>query len=122
MCRVLGVSESGFHAWRTRTPSARTQQDTAIRVAIRAAHARSDGTYGSPRILEDLRDVGYRVGRKRIARMMRVEGLCGVSKRRGPARPGRMRISAMSITRFGPKRSPVSVDADHRVSGRHGIS
>ena len=89
MCRVLGISESGYHAWRARTPSARIQRDTAIRVAIRAAHARSDGTYGSPRILEDLREVGYRVGRKRVARLMRVEGLCGVSKRRGPARPRR---------------------------------
>jgi putative transposase len=89
MCRVLGVSESGFHAWRARTPSARTQRDAAIRVAIRAAHARSDGTYGSPRILEDLREVGYRVGRKRVARLMRLDSLCGVSKRRGTARPRR---------------------------------
>ena len=89
MCRVLGVSESGFHAWRARTPSRRVQRDAELRLAIRAAHARSAGTYGSPRILEDLREVGYRVGRKRVARLMRVEGLCGVSKRRGSARSRR---------------------------------
>ena len=89
MCRVLGVSESGFYAWRLRTPSSRTQRDTGIRVAIRASHARSDATYGAPRILEDLREVGYRVGQKRVARLMRTDGLCGVSKRRGPVRPRR---------------------------------
>ena len=69
LCRVLGVSESGFYAWRTRAPSRRTQRDTEIRMAIRASHARSDATYGAPRILEDLREVGYRVGQKRVARM-----------------------------------------------------
>ena len=93
MCRVLGVSESGFHAWRNRAPSRRAQRDTEIRVAIRASHARSDATYGAPRILEDLRQAGYRVGQKRVARLMRVDGLCGVSKRRGPARPRRDRKS-----------------------------
>ena len=89
MCRVLGVSESGFHAWRKRPPSRRAQRDTEIRVAIRAAHARSDATYGAPRLLEDLRDAGYRVGQKRVARLLRADGLCGVSKRRGPVRPVR---------------------------------
>jgi putative transposase len=89
LCRVLGVSESGFHAWRRRPPSPRAQRDTQLLLAIRASHARSDGTYGVPRIHEDLRDAGYPVGRKRIARLMRREGLVGVSRRRGPARPRR---------------------------------
>ena len=89
MCRVLGVSESGFYAWRTRAPSRRVQRDAEIRLAIRAAHARSDATYGAPRILADLREAGYRLGRKRVARLMCLDGLCGVSKRRGPARPAR---------------------------------
>ncbi len=89
MCRVLGVSESGFHAWCKRAPSRRTERDTDVRVAIRASHARSDATYGAPRILEDLREAGYRVGQKRVARLMRLDGLCGVSKRRGPVRPRR---------------------------------
>jgi transposase InsO family protein len=56
---------------------------------IRASHARSEATYGAPRIREDLREVGCRVGQKRVARLMRTDGLCGVSKRRGPARPRR---------------------------------
>jgi transposase-like protein len=82
VCRVLGVSESGFYAWLQRAPSARRQRDAELLVAIRASHARSDGTYGAPRVREDLREVGC----KRIARLLLQDGLCGVSKRRGPVR------------------------------------
>jgi putative transposase len=86
MCRVLGVSESGFYAWRQRAPSARRQRDAELLVAIRASHARSDGTYGAPRVLEDLHEAGYHVGQaSRPAAPP--GGLCGVSKRRGPVRP-----------------------------------
>ena len=89
MCRVFGVSESGYYAWRKRGASARAQRDVVLAVAIRAAHERSDGSYGAPRIVEDLREAGHRVGQKRVARLMRHEGIQGVSKRRGPARPRR---------------------------------
>ena len=90
ICRVFGVAESGYHARRARTPSPHTPRDAEIRVEIRTAQARSHGTYGATRILEDLRKAGYRVGRKRVARLMRVEGMSGVSKRRGLARPRRL--------------------------------
>ena len=55
MCRVLGVSCSGFYAWRTRPLSARAIRDSALTARIEASHTRSDGTYGAPRIVEDLR-------------------------------------------------------------------
>jgi putative transposase len=83
LCRVLGVSRSGYHAWRRRGPSARAQQDAVLLPQIEASHTRSDGTYGAPRILEDLREAGQRVGRKRVARLMLAAGLRGVSRRRG---------------------------------------
>lgn len=86
MCRVFGVAESGYYAWRTRGLSARAQRDVVLVVAIRAAHECSDGSYRAPRILDDLREAGHRVGQKRVARLMRYEGTQGVSKRRGPAR------------------------------------
>jgi putative transposase len=89
LCHVLGVSESGYHAWRHRGPSARAQRDLQLLTQIRAFHARSGGTYGAPRLLGDLRDAGERVGKKRIARLLRRDGLAGVSRRRGPARPRR---------------------------------
>jgi transposase InsO family protein len=82
LCRVLQVSTSGFYAWCRRGPSARAREDTALKVEIRAAHTASKKTYGSPRILEDLKATGRQVGRKRVARLMREEGIEGQKKRR----------------------------------------
>ena len=82
LCRVLGLSPSGFYAWLRRGLSARARQDVTLTAQITGFHARSDGTYGAPRILRDLRDAGERVGQKRVARLMRAAGLVGVSRRR----------------------------------------
>lgn len=82
MCRVLRLSVSGFYAWRRRGLSARAVRDVELTAAIEASHAASDGIYGAPRILHDLRDAGHRVGQKRVARLMRTAGLVGVSRRR----------------------------------------
>lgn len=84
MCEVLRVSRSGFYAWLDRPPSAHAQQDAELAEAIRAAHAASSSTYGVLRIHEDLKDEGFRVGKKRVARLMREHGIVGVSRRRGP--------------------------------------
>ncbi len=82
-CRVLGVSRSGFHAWRLRPKSARALGDEVLSLQIAQVHQGSRGTYGSPRIHAELRlDHGVRCGRKRIARLMRQAGLCGVTRRR----------------------------------------
>ena len=81
MCRVLEVTPAGFYAWRRRPPSARRQQDTQLRVEVAAAHRRSRRRYGSPRILRELRAVGTRVSRKRVARLMREAGLVGTPRR-----------------------------------------
>ena len=83
MCRVLGVSPSGYHAWSGRPPSKRQQEDQALAARIRDIHRASRATYGSPRIHAELAGEGVRVGRKRVARLMRGEGLQGVSRRRG---------------------------------------
>lgn len=84
MCRVLGVSPSGYYAWRHRKPSARARKDAELSEKIRSSHQASRGTYGSPRIHADLAAEGLRVGRKRVARLMRAAGLQGVSRRKGP--------------------------------------
>lgn len=83
MCRVLRVSPSGFYAWRDRPPSHRAEQDVVLLDHLRDFHKRSDATYGAPRLLGDLREIGFRVGQKRVARVMRLGGLVGVSRRRG---------------------------------------
>ena len=82
MCRLLGVSSSGYYAWVKRRPSRRAETDAALIAEIRAAHAASRGTYGAPRIHAELAAKGIRVGRKRVARLMTQAGLAGVSRRK----------------------------------------
>ena len=82
MCRLLGVSLSGYYAWTKRRPSRRTQADAALVTEIRAAHEASRGTYGAPRIHADLAAKGIHIGRKRVARLMSAAGLAGVSRRK----------------------------------------
>ncbi len=83
MCRVLGVSASGYYDWRDRKPSRRAMENTALVEQIRQIHAESDGTYGMPRVRAELVDRGVCVARQRIARLMRCHGIRGVSRRRG---------------------------------------
>ncbi len=82
MCRVLGVSPSGFYAWLGRKPSARSVEDAALSDRIRAIHADSRSTYGSPRVHAALAHAEVHVGRKRVARLMAADGLAGVHRRR----------------------------------------
>jgi putative transposase len=71
MCRILGVSPSGYYAWVKRPPSGRAGMDAVLTGKTRAAHAASRGAYGAPRLRADLAEAGIRVGRKRVARLMR---------------------------------------------------
>jgi putative transposase len=82
MCRVFAVSSSGFYAWNSREPSARALEDARLTARIRFFHARSKGAYGAPNILEDLREEGVRVAKKRVARLMKADGLRGVCRRK----------------------------------------
>ena len=75
MCRVLTVSRSGFYAWCAGEPSARAVADDVLLAHVRVSFFESERTYGAPRVLEDLRDEGQRVGQKRVARLMRTDGL-----------------------------------------------
>ena len=78
MCRVLEVAPAGYYAWGQRSsPCARAMADERLLLNIRVSYRASAGTYGSPRVLRDLRDEGVRVGRKRVARLMRRDGLVG---------------------------------------------
>lgn len=84
MCRVLGVSASGYYAWQGRGAPARRREDQELLEQIRAFHRQSRGTYGAPRIHRDLRAAGVHVGRKRVARLLKEAGLRGVSRRKWP--------------------------------------
>jgi putative transposase len=82
LCRVLHVSRSGFYAWRERSMSPRTVEDQRLMLEVSAIHAESCHRYGSPRIHMELRERGRRIGRKRIARLMRAAGLRARAPRR----------------------------------------
>ena len=75
MCRALRLSASGYYAWCKREPSPRSTNDTQLKVLIAASFDASRKTYGSPRVLEDLREVGEHVGRNRVIRLMQAQGL-----------------------------------------------
>ncbi len=89
MCRVLGVSRSGYHAWKGRPPSSRSVEDSAITQRIREVHESSRQTYGYPRVHAELRSLGIECGRRKVARLMREDGLRGCirGKRRSTTRP-----------------------------------
>lgn len=113
MCRVLGVSTSGYYAWRGREKSERAQADDRLRELIVQVHQESRGTYGAPRIHAELAlTYGIRCSRKRVARLMREAGIAGVHRRR-----------LCGCTRRDPEREPYpdlvnrdfTVDAPNQV-------
>lgn len=84
MCELLEVSRSGYYAWSTRRaaqPTARAEREARLVEAIRAFHAASGGVYGAPRITADLRDAGWEVSVKTVAKLMRRNGIAGISPR-----------------------------------------
>src|SRR5215211_3154762 len=82
MCRLLEVSSSGFYAWCQRPPSKRSKADAELVERIRQIHERSRATYGVPRVHAELVDDGVSVGKKRVARLMKLDRLEGVSPRK----------------------------------------
>jgi hypothetical protein len=93
LCRALGVSPSGYWAWRRRAPSGRAEADTRLQERMVKIHTASRATYGAPRIHAQVQAQGERCSRKRVARLMRVAGVAGCHRRRfrttrrDPARP-----------------------------------
>jgi transposase InsO family protein len=82
LCRLLGVARSGFHDYERRLANPGPDADEALRQDLRTCHTASRGTYGRPRLVKDLRDLGHPVGPKRVVRLMREEGLRGKAKGR----------------------------------------
>ncbi len=108
LCRLLGVSTSGYYAWLRRPPSRRSREDEVLKDHIRDIHRRSRGTYGVPRIHAALKARGVRVGRKRVARLMRAEGLQGVSRRK---------TGRTTVRKPGQRPAPDLVQRDFRADG-----
>jgi putative transposase len=101
MCRMLGVSRSGYYDWRDRPSSVRNRADAALTERIRKIHERSRHTYGSPRIHAELRALGTRCGRKRVERLMRKARLqgCMRGRRRGTTRRSKRAAAAEDLVK-----------------------
>jgi putative transposase len=107
-CRALGVSPSGYYAWRKRPLSARARVDVELSAQIQTIHRESRGTYGAPRIHAELAAQGVHVGCKRVARLMRGAGLHGVSRRK------QFRTTVRDET---ARRAPDLVDRQFQAAG-----
>ena len=81
-CRAVGMSESWFYKWRHGEPSPRRRRRAELDAAVRESFDASDGTYGSPRVLEALREAGWKVSKKTVEASMARQGLVGRPKRR----------------------------------------
>ena len=81
-CAMLGVSRSAYYQWRAQTPSPFHRQDAELRARITVIHQESRGTYGVPRVHDQLRRDGVACGKRRVARLMAEQGLTGRWKRR----------------------------------------
>ena len=82
MCRVLGVSRSGYYGWKKQSPSKRQKDNEKILMEIRESHKNSRRAYGSPRITEDLQANGTKCGENRVARLMKINGIVGKAKKK----------------------------------------
>jgi putative transposase len=82
LCRMLRVSKSGYYAWCKRGPSLHSLEDARLGTLVVEAHRIGRGSYGSPRVLRELRGRGERTSRKRLARLMRERGLAGQPQKR----------------------------------------
>ena len=82
LCKVLDVGASGYFAWKERPTCRRHRDDIVLLAHVRSAFTLSNGTYGSPRMVHELRDNGLTIGRRRVARLMRENGLRARQKRR----------------------------------------
>ena len=83
MCEALGVSRSGFYAWRSRPPSQRCRDDEEMAPHVRQSFIASDRTYGARRVWFDMLELGYECGLHRIERLMRAQALRARPRRRG---------------------------------------
>ena len=115
MCRILGVSVSGFYAWQKRGPSERSKRDRVLLVEIERCHKSSRRSYGSPRVFRSLKELGIRVGEKRVARLMRETGLVARASRRFRVTTDSAHALAIAPNLLGRRFSPSFAESPNRV-------
>jgi putative transposase len=120
LCKVLTVSRSGYYAWRDRSPSRRERENATLIEQIREIHHRSRGTYGYPRVHAELRALGVRCNRKRVARLMRKERLQGCirgrRRRKHITRQDPLAVPAPDLVERNFCATPHPIDCGRRTS------
>ena len=127
LCRIAQVSRTAYYEWQDGEPSQRTRDDAALTAKIRAIHAASDGQYGVPRVLAELRAQGQDVGRKRVARLMKAAGLRGRRPPRWvrtttPEAATKVRSSTASLSPFWKRMGWSGVRMALRRSNRRSVA
>jgi putative transposase len=115
MCRLLGVSASGFYAWLKREASERSKLDRLLLVEIERCHKASRGSYGSPRVFRSLKELGIRVGEKRVARLMRETGLVARTWRRFKVTTNSGHAHPVAANLLDRRFSPSFAEAPNRI-------
>jgi transposase InsO family protein len=82
MCRTLSVSRSGYYSWRRRGESRRATENRCLDAHIKAIYKKHKGRYGSPKITDDLNDMGFKASKNRVARRMKQAGLRSIVRRK----------------------------------------
>lgn len=118
LCRLVGVARSGYYAWVKRSPSQRARDDARLLGLIRESHEASGRTYGAPRILCDLREVGEHVGKNRIAKLMKHHK---IRAQRGYKQPG-VRYTKPAVAAPNRLQQQFTIDRSDRAWGdRHHV-
>lgn len=115
MCRMLQVSRSGFYAWEKRPLSQRAYEDQRLRLHVRASHRSSRGRYGSPRVYQHLKAQGERTSEKRVARLMREEGLRGKQRRKHRTTTNSRHANPVAENVLNRQFEPEQVEGPNRV-------
>lgn len=111
LCELLAVSSSGYYRWKHARPSKREREDAALKRQICAAHQRSRKNYGAPRIVEDLRDAGVSISKRRCARLMKTAGIRGRKKhRRRPRTTDSRHHHAVAANLFAQRPAPTGAN------------
>ena len=115
LCEAVGVSRSAYYAWRRAVPSERKQANERVLAEIRAIHVENEARYGSPRMLDELRDRGHEVGKHRVARLMRENGPLGAHPSSVSAHHG---LAPQAAHRPEPARAALHRDSTEPGVGR----
>jgi transposase InsO family protein len=119
LCRLMGVTERGLHAWKHRPPSQRQRRDMVLLAHIRDQHRLSLGSYGRPRMTEELNELGLQVGQRRVGRLMRQNGIQVVRTRKFKVAEGQKMIRGIIFPRTHRQRSYLQHSAESLAAGFH---